>query len=287
VDARAVEADCRILAGRLSYHYCAGFGGGRKLIAPGLCGRDTVTALHRRTLANIDPSGRWRGRTAELDDNPLHEALEAAAGRVGADFALHAAVDCEGRVVGVVAGDLLRSHAVACRQYDQTFGARIDGPQPLVIASCGGWPFDVNLYQAHKSIDMAFRAVAPGGTIVLLAACEEGWGPGSFVRWLAIGTLAEHRDRLAGDFEVAGHTTYALKWKATQCRIVIVSETLLARLAVGDGPAWLTAGAADAPFQLEIADSLDAALAAARAREAIPYILMPAAHLFLPIPIGS
>ncbi|MBM3334859.1 DUF2088 domain-containing protein, partial [Candidatus Sumerlaeota bacterium] len=92
VDKRAVESDCLILAGVVSYHYCAGFGGGRKLIAPGLCSRATVQALHRRTLANIDAEGRWRSRTGVLRGNPFHEILERAALRLKPAFALNVAL---------------------------------------------------------------------------------------------------------------------------------------------------------------------------------------------------
>ncbi len=76
---------------------------------------------------------------------------------------------------------------------------------PVVVASCGGWPHDVNLYQAHKALQNAFRVVRQNGAIVLVAECSEGWGPESFIKWLAIDSLKEHRERLIDEFEVPGH----------------------------------------------------------------------------------
>ena len=274
LDQRAVEADCLILAGQTSYHYCAGFGGGRKLVAPGLCGCATVQALHRRTLANIDEAGNWRSRTGALRHNPFHEALVAAAERVGPDFALNVSLNWRGEAIGVVAGDPVQSHVVACLQYDKIFRFPIAEPQPLVIASCGGWPYDVNFYQAHKAFDNAFRAVQPGGTVVLLAECAEGWGSGAFLRWLRIASLNEHRERLESDFEVSGHTAYALKWKATQCRLIVVSENLARLPEAGDIAAL--------PFEIEFVGDLNAALAKADPGRALPYCLLPVASSCLP-----
>jgi len=285
IDQRAVGADCLILAGQVGFHYCAGFGGGRKLIAPGLCGYATVQALHRRTLANIDASGNWRSRTGALRHNPFHEVLLAVAERIGADFALNVTLNWQGEVLGVVAGDPVQSHLVACLQCDKIFRFPIAERLPLVVASCGGWPFDVNLYQAHKAADNAFRAVQPGGTIILLAECPEGWGLGSFVRWLTCASLKEHRERLESDFEVAGHTAYALKWKTTQCRLIVVSKALEQLIKSGDGPSCFmaeTGEIAEMPFRFDIIGDPNEALAKADPNRASPYYLMPVASSCLP-----
>jgi len=282
VDRRAVEADCLILVGRVNHHYCAGFSGGRKLIAPGLCGRETVVALHRRTLANIDASGNWQSRTGGLRHNPFHEALAAVAEQVRPRFALNVTLGQQEEIIGVVAGDPVRSHLVACLQYDKVFRFPVPERLPLVVASCGGWPYDSDLYQAHKAVDNAFRAVQPDGTIVLLAECADEWGPGSFLRWLAIGSLKEHHERLKSHFEVAGHTTYALKWKTTQCRLIVVSETLARAVKAGEEPMWLASKVAVTPFRMAIVGDMEEALTRADPAGSLPYYLMPFASFCLP-----
>jgi len=282
VDARVVESDCLILLSGIQYHYGAGFSGGRKLLAPGLCARATVQALHRRTLANIDAGGRWASRSGALRGNAFHEALVALARRFDPRFALHVSLDGQGRLCAVEAGEPFASHEAACVRHAQRFRIPLRERLPLVIASCGGWPYDIDLYQAHKSIDNAWRAVAEGGTLILLARCADGWGTPSFADWLAIDSLAAHRRRLEERFEVAGHTTYALKWKATQGRILVVSDALAQRLAQAEGPAWLRDG--PSPFGLEIAATFAEALQRAAPPAATPYYLFPAAALHLPEP---
>ncbi len=53
-----------------------------------------------------------------------------------------------------------------------------------MIVTPGGFPKDINLYQAQKALDNAKHAVKKGGVIILLAACSEGLGEHVFERWL-------------------------------------------------------------------------------------------------------
>jgi len=71
---------------------------------------------------------------------------------------------------------------------------KIDRKRELVIVSCGGYPYDINLIQAHKSLDMAAHACTDGGTIVLLAECRDGLGHPTFLNWFEEKRLARARD---------------------------------------------------------------------------------------------
>ena len=55
----------------------------------------------------------------------------------------------------------------------------------MVIASPGGHPKDINVYQAQKAVSSAARIVRPGGTIILAAACPEGSGSPHYERWVS------------------------------------------------------------------------------------------------------
>ena len=59
----------------------------------------------------------------------------------------------------------------------------IDEQRDLVVASCGGYPYDLNMIQAHKALDAASRACTPGGTIYLFAECPDGLGRDDFLDW--------------------------------------------------------------------------------------------------------
>ena len=62
----------------------------------------------------------------------------------------------------------------------QKFWVKLDEPADLVIAGSGGFPKDINLYQAQKALLHAAIAVKQGGTIVLAAECREGVGSDRF-----------------------------------------------------------------------------------------------------------
>jgi lactate racemase len=69
----------------------------------------------------------------------------------------------------------------------------VDGVFDVVLTTNGGYPLDRNLYQAVKGMAAAERVVAPGGIIVVAAACEDGLpDDGAFARILADAPGADH-----------------------------------------------------------------------------------------------
>jgi nickel-dependent lactate racemase len=94
----------------------------------------------------------------------------------------------------------------------------------LVVTSCGGWPYDINLIQAHKALDMASHACKDGGTIILLGECAEGFGRSDFLKWFDAENSLALEARLRANYEVNGQTAWALLTKAERYQIVLVSE---------------------------------------------------------------
>lgn len=219
----AAEAELLIVTGVVMPHYYAGFTGGRKSIVPGVAARETIFANHSLNLApggGTDP----RARTAEMTGNPIHEDLMKALRFVRVDFSIQAVPDRAGRPAAFFAGGIIESHEAACALAAEWFCVPIAARAPWVVASCGGRPKDINFYQSHKSLDNAFRAVAPGGTIFLLAECPEGPGPEDFVKWFDIGDPVEIEARLRRSYEVAGHTALRTIEKTRSARVILMSE---------------------------------------------------------------
>ena len=93
-----------------------------------------------------------------------------------------------------------------------------------MIASCGGTPYDINLIQVQKTLDMAACACEDDGTIILLAACSDGFGRSDFLKWFSSKNSAALEDRLRESYEVNGQTAWALLTKAERFRVLLVSE---------------------------------------------------------------
>jgi nickel-dependent lactate racemase len=92
-----------------------------------------------------------------------------------------------------------------------------------VVASCGGSPYDINLIQAHKALDMAVQACNEGGTILLLAECREGLGRHDFLKWFDEEDSSALAGRLQLAYEVNGQTAWALLTKAERYRVLLLS----------------------------------------------------------------
>jgi nickel-dependent lactate racemase len=139
-------------------------------------------------------------------------------------FAINSVVDERGRAVRVYAGDWRAAHREACREYLADHSAPIEATREIVIVSCGGLPYDINLIQAHKALEMAAHACTEGGTIILLAECRDGLGRSDFLKWFAEKNSQALLLRLSEAYEVNGQTAWSWLAKAERYRIHLVSK---------------------------------------------------------------
>ncbi|MDI6893871.1 MAG: nickel-dependent lactate racemase [Bacillota bacterium] len=217
ISSRVVEADRRILTGSVVHHWFAGFGGGRKALVPGVAGYETIRRNHALML---DPACR----TGVLDGNPAAEDMFEAARLVGADFLVNTVLNPEGDILGVFAGDMDLAHREACRLAHRAFAGYRAGPADLVIASCGGWPKDINVYQSHKALENAALVCRPGGVIILAAECREGVGSEKYWEWVQkYSTLAELERAIREEFVLGGHKAWAVARITARHPVVLLS----------------------------------------------------------------
>ena len=213
-----------IITGAIGFHYFAGFTGGRKSICPGLASARTIEATHMLAL-DFETGGRRAGvGTSLLDGNAVHEECERIAAMVKPRFAINTVVDERGRAVRIYAGDWQAAHREGCREYLANHSTGIEMKREIVIVSCGGSPYDINLIQAHKALDMAAQACTERGTIILLAECRDGLGRPDFLKWFAEKDSRALAVRLRGAYEVNGQTAWSLLTKAERYRIHLVSK---------------------------------------------------------------
>jgi nickel-dependent lactate racemase len=212
------------LTGGITFHYFAGFTGGRKSICPGLASAKTIEATHMLAL-DFESGGRKAGvRAGALDGNAVHEECERVASLVAPTFSINTIVNEEKRAVRLYAGDWRLAHRAACDYYLDHFSVPIPSKRDIVIVSSSGFPHDINLIQAHKALDMAALACNDGGTIVLLAECGDGLGRPDFLKWFDETDARALAARLVNGYEVNGQTAWALLTKAERFRVCLVSE---------------------------------------------------------------
>jgi lactate racemase len=213
-----------IITGAIGFHYFAGFSGGRKAVCPGLASADTIASTHMLALDSENGGRRAGVGTGLLAGNAVHEECERVAAMIEVAFCVNTVVDGAGRANRVYAGHWRHAHEEGCREYLATHSMRIEQKRELVIVSCGGWPYDINLIQAHKALDMATNACKEGGTIILLAQCRDGLGRPDFLKWFEAKNSRALEARLCEGYEVNGQTAWALLTKAERYRILLVSD---------------------------------------------------------------
>ena len=225
INRRAVEADHLILTGTIGFHYFAGFGGGRKSVLPGIASRKACMASHFTVLNPGDGSGKNPlATTGNLEGNPVHRAMVEGCALAEPAFILNTVLSADKRIIAVFAGDWRLAHEAGCRFYRENFGYPLAEKGDLVIASCGGFPKDINLIQAHKSMEYAAQALKDGGVMILLAECRDGFGNGTFFNWFRHKRLDEFEAALRAQYEINGQTAYSLLQKAQRFRIILVSQ---------------------------------------------------------------
>jgi nickel-dependent lactate racemase len=218
------ESSRVVVIGGINFHYFAGFTGGRKSICPGLASAKTIEATHMLAF-DFERGGRKAGvGPGLLDGNAVHEECERVAELVAPAFGINTIVDERNRAVGVFCGDWRLAHRAACEQYLKRHSVAIREKREVVIASCGGFPHDINMIQAHKTLDMAAHACKDGGTIILLAECGDGLGRSDFLKWFDAADSGALENRLRSAYEVNGQTAWSLMTKAERYRICLVSE---------------------------------------------------------------
>ena len=174
---------------------------------------------------DFETGGRRNGvGTGLLEGNAVHEECEHIAAQIAPCFGINTMVDERGRAVRVFAGDWRAAHRKGCDEYLSSHSIEIEGKRPLVVVSCGGYPYDINLIQAHKSLEMATHACTDGGTIVLLAECVDGLGRPDFLKWFEETDSRALEERLRNSYEVNGQTAWSLLTKAERHRVYLVSE---------------------------------------------------------------
>lgn len=219
-----MERDRIVLTGTISFHYFAGFGGGRKALVPGCAGRKTAEATHFRIFRTDGPGKHPLARPGILAGNPVHEDILEAVTMAPPSFLVNTLLTPEKKLFDAVAGHWRKAHEEGCEQYAKVYRVRIPRKYPLVIASAGGFPKDINFIQSHKALDQAFAAIEPGGVLILLAECTDGFGSTQFFPWFRFPDPSEMEKELRANYQIYGQTAHAAFVKASACRVILISS---------------------------------------------------------------
>ena len=176
LDRRFVEADVRIATGLVEPHFMAGYSGGRKVIAPGVAHKDTITTFHSARFM-----GHPRAANCVLEGNPLHEEQLEIMVKLGHALALNTVIDEHRRLSFVNFGEVVQSHLLAVDFIRRYAVVPIERKFGTVVTSAAGYPLDKTYYQTVKGMVAPIDILAPGGDLLIVSECAEGMGSPEYV----------------------------------------------------------------------------------------------------------
>jgi nickel-dependent lactate racemase len=167
VDREVLEADFKIAIGNVIPHISAGWGGGSKMILPGVCSQKTTDMMHLMACI-VQPVLEVIGTR----DNKPRAEMDAIAGEVGLDFIVNTVMDEDKNMLGVFAGHFFEAHRAACDMAEKVMIIPIPAQADILIVSANPCHFDY--WQGIKPYTYCHRAVREGGVIVFLLDGTEG-----------------------------------------------------------------------------------------------------------------
>ena len=222
VNRQFMDSCIKILVGNIESHHFMGFSGGVKTAAIGLTGRKTITANHSLLSLPNTVMGLY-------SSNPMRQDVEEIGKMIGIDYALNVVINDDKEIIAAYWGDPVEVMTKGIEYIRNNIQLDLDistGNFDLVIASPGGYPKDINFYQAQKAITHACLFLKLGGVIILAAECRDGMGSKKFEQFL--GSKASFSEVIkyfeAMQFEIGPHKAYQLAKQAIKHKIILVSE---------------------------------------------------------------
>ena len=221
INSEYMKADYRIVIGNIEPHQFQGFSGGVKSAAIGLAGVETIN--HNHAMMREE-----KARLGEYKANPARQDVEEIGAMIGIDFAVNALLNREKRIVKAFAGHPAAVMLAGIPEARTLYQVPVQAPFDLMIASPGGHPKDINLYQAQKGLAHAALATRNGGRLVLCAACPEGSGSADYESWMMNLSARSHEavfERFQREgFRVGPHKAFQISRDAARIHTALVSE---------------------------------------------------------------
>jgi len=219
VNRRFNESDVRIVIGNIEPHHFMGFSGGVKSAAIGLAARETINQNHAMLT-------HPEARVAEYSRNPMRRDVEEIGKLMNVHYALNAVLNGNKQIVQAFSGDPLSVMQEGIKLARQVCQIPVHTKYDLIIASPGGHPKDINLYQAQKALTHASLIARDGATVILAAACPEGSGSLSYEKFMeGIGSHEEVFEKFNREgFRIGPHKAFQIAREAIRLRILLVSE---------------------------------------------------------------
>lgn len=167
INRRVPESDFVIGVSSIVPHAQVGWGGGCKIVLPGVSGAPTVEAMHRMA-AGLSGYPYFAGRV----NNPVRDLIEEVAQKAGLGFVLNVVFNANYEVSEIVAGHPVQAHRRGVMRAEPVFVRDIPEPADIVIANAH--PAELEYWQGLKALTLAAMGLKNNGTIILVGEFPDG-----------------------------------------------------------------------------------------------------------------
>lgn len=211
INLTAAESDFIVSFGSVAPHAFAGFTGGRKIILPGISSYENICSNHSKVKQDNVGLGI-------LEKNPIHNEMQEAADLFSPDFSYQIVYNSRRETAGVFFGKLDDAFSRAVRLCREMNTGYIEKEPDIVLASCGGEPYDTSLYFAQRTVTLACQTVRAGGTAVIFGKFPGGIGDEHYERWLSK-PLPEVLNLPENEIDVMVHSAYLTAKNRARCKL--------------------------------------------------------------------
>lgn len=165
LNGRINDASFVVGVGNIAPHPIVGYGGGAKILYPGVAGEETVAGFH--VALNLDPTNYYG-----VIPCPGRISIDHLADVAGLDFVVDTLLDNNGRIYAVLGGDHRAVLEEGTRLAKRLYGVPVDHLYDVVVVS--SYPAWLEFWQACKGAFAGATLAKPRGEIILVTACPEG-----------------------------------------------------------------------------------------------------------------
>lgn len=164
-----MSCDLKIGIGCITAHVHAGFGGGAKIILPGVAAIESIREFHDQY--HKDPT---RVGLGNFENNIMCCQCDAAGDLAGLDFKVDCLINRRGEIANLYAGSFRQTHSRGSNEGINHYGIVASGSYDIVVSNSYG-----KANESAIALAVARSALKPGatGTAVVISDAPEGQVP--------------------------------------------------------------------------------------------------------------
>jgi len=186
-----LSCDLKIGIGCITAHVHVGFGGGAKIILPGVAGIETINQFHNQQFRDFARTG-----LGKFENNIMRAECDAAGDLTGLDFKVDCLINRRGEITNLYAGPFRRTHALGAEEGRTHYGIPFATGYDVTVCNAYG-----KANESAIALVFTLATMKPGqGTGVLVCDAPEGQVPHYVMRSWGSGYGGRHYQPRAKGF---------------------------------------------------------------------------------------